>query len=100
MNTWTKLSTGEWGVLCDSRPNIGDTLTVTAKGGKTSTVTVSRVYTRGEKFVCEIVRSTGGNCAQCGRHASDLTTRCDSSGLLGGCCQNCARMGKYELSFG
>jgi hypothetical protein len=99
MNTWAKLSTGEWGVLTNSRPAVGDTLTVSAKGGKTSTVTVARVYTRRDKFVCEIVRSTGGNCAQCGRHATDLTTRYDMSGIAGKCCPTCASLSRYDLIF-
>lgn len=99
MNTYTKLQSGEWGVLCDARPDVGDTITVTKKDGTTKTETVAQVFTRGEKFVCAVKTTRGGACENCGRHSNQLVTRRDSSGIAGSVCPSCARLAEYELSF-
>ena len=100
MNTYTKLQSGDWGVLCDSRPNIGDVVTVTKRDGTTKTETIAQVFTRGDKFACAIQTNLGGPCANCDRYANHRQRRTDSSGLTGDVCDRCARLSRYELSFG
>lgn len=100
MNIYTKLQTGEWGVLCDSRPAVGDVVTVTKRDRTTRRETITQVWTRGDKFACAIVTERGGACANCGRHSNHRQRRTDSSGLTGDVCDACARLARYELSFG
>lgn len=99
MNTYTKLSNGDWGVLCDSRPSVGDVVTVTKRDKTTRRETIAQVFTRGDKFVCAVVTAHGGKCANCDRYSNHLQRRYDSSGIPGDCCDRCARLPKYELSF-
>jgi len=100
MNTYTKLSTGDWGVLCETRPAVGDVVTVAKRDRSTKQETIAQVFTRGEKFACAVVTAQGGPCANCGRHSNHRQKRYDSSGIDGMCCEPCARLAKYELSFG
>lgn len=100
MNTYTKLQNGDWGVLCDARPAVGDVVTVTKKDKTTKTEIIAQVFARGNKFACAIQTNAGGPCANCGRHANHRTKRYDSSGLEGMVCDRCNRESKYELSFG
>lgn len=98
--TYTKLSNGDWGVLCDERPNVGDLIVVTKKNGDTKTETIAQVWMRGDKFACAVLTDQGGPCAQCGRYSNKRSTRYDMSGISGLCCEQCAKLSKYDLSFG
>lgn len=98
--TYTKLSTGDWGVLCDERPSVGDVVAVTKRDKTTKNETIAQVFTRGTQFACAIQTEHGGACANCDRYSNHRQTRVDSSGLDGLCCERCARLATYELSFG
>lgn len=100
MNIYTKLSTGDWGVLCETRPSVGDVVTVTKRDKTTKQETIAEVFTRGGKFACAVVTEHGGKCDECGRYTHTRRRRYDSSGILGMCCAKCARTPSYELSFG
>jgi hypothetical protein len=98
--TYTKLSNGDWGVLCDTRPNVGDAVTVTKRDKSTKRETIAQVWTRGEKFACAITTEHGGECANCNRHSNHRTKRYDTNGIEGMVCDRCSSLPKYELSFG
>lgn len=100
MNTYKLLSDNSWGVQTDTKPAVGDVLTVTKKSGEVKRETVTAVWQRGDKFICGIGKTGGGRCAGCDRYSSKLTNRFDSSGIEGMVCASCDRQADYELSFG
>lgn len=97
--TYTRLQNNDWGILCDERPNVGDTITVTKRDGGTKNEIVAQVFTRKGNFACAIQTAQGGACANCGRHSNHRTKRYDSSGIEGMVCELCNRESKYTLSF-
>lgn len=41
-----------------------------------------------------------GRCDECGTYSGTLIACADSSGCMGDCCPRCARMSRYERSYG
>lgn len=105
MNTYKKLSNGEWGVLCEERPAPGDEVVVTKKNGGTRAEKIrntqpGRDKSTAGKWICAIETVSGGVCANCGSNRANRVSRTDSSGLTGMVCQACSRETRDCLSFG
>lgn len=109
-----KLRDGSWGAVAEGVAEVGDTLTLITKSGKSWNTKVTKVIWSGDnKFgpgKITIVETSGGKkkqtrkvdegevCSECGR--SGATELCiDSSGIPGVCCERCASLSPVERSF-
>lgn len=114
MATWTKLRDGSWGIKGPKTEiAAGARVQVQKKDGEIQTVTIAKVVWSGDDVaIASIVaeRREGGNggganaggktCADCGKRLVNGGKMCrDSSGFLGECCPQCARMSQFERSF-
>lgn len=110
MATWTKLKSGSWGIKGPATEVVeGAHVQVRKQSGEIQTVTVAKViWTGNDTAIAAIVsekREGGKNggatqCADCGKRLVNGGKLCrDSSGIMGECCPQCARMSPYERSF-
>ncbi|MGH9440200.1 MAG: hypothetical protein ACRD22_20605 [Terriglobia bacterium] len=85
MTTWHKLKNGTWGIRADGVLTPRQQITVTAKSGRTETVTVERVLWHGNGIsLCAVVAKPRANrhqnyhrrCASCG-HTEDECSEMD-----------------------
>lgn len=112
MATFTKLRNGDWG-LKGSDLVAGATISVAKKDGSIKTIRVGKILWTDKATGVSIATidqftsngNSNGNsngddvCAECGKHGARYE-RSDSSGLVGMCCKFCARLSRYERSFG
>lgn len=106
--TPAKLRNGSWGARVEAAVEAGDTIQITTRSGKTWKARVMRVlWSDGKVSLCvtesaerrPAAKSQHEPCAECGERAG--TVPClDSSGIRGLCCSRCARMSRWERSFG
>jgi len=105
MVTYCKLKSGNWGIRSDSDLADGTTTVVTKRDGTQKKERVGKkVWSKpaDKVFLFEIKQAKTARataCDNCGRFGAIHECQ-DSSGLTGVCCSACARMGRFERSFG
>ena len=97
-----KLPDGSWGARVKGSAKIGDAVSVTARSGKSWTITVAQVLpgglvsSKGAK-ASTAQKSRGGKCGSCDRRSRILSDAWDDSNISGRACPTCIRSG--DLSF-
>jgi hypothetical protein len=118
--TWTKLKSGDWGVRLEGLGKPGQSVQVEKKAGGSSTVALDRLIWKGNGISLWSIRKSGGSgggdsgwavpkkyssgpkkerCAECGEREGTILVP-DSSGASGYCCPRCAKLSRYERSYG